>query len=132
MHKNKTVLQDYEAEICNFLKTIKLTLHPNKCKIIPLSQGITFLGFKVFYHYKAVRKRNLRRIKARISELLDDYEYGSIDAYDVLRTLRGWNGYASFGNSHSIKIMLERMVEAELKRRKPSKAKNRVSYQLLS
>ncbi len=60
LHKNKTVLQDYEARIYSFLKTINLTLHPNKCKIIPLSQGITFLGFKVFYHYKTVRKRALR------------------------------------------------------------------------
>ena len=103
LHNSKSTLQNYEKQIQQFLKTLSIELHPNKCKILPLGQGINFLGFRVFYHYKIVRRRNLRKIKAKLKMLLDNYQLGSADAYDVLEVLQGWNAYAKNGNTYKLR-----------------------------
>ena len=67
LRQSKVQLQEYRQQIQTFLKKLKLTLHPNKCKITPLSEGVSFLGFRIFFHYKIVRPRNFRKIKDRSS-----------------------------------------------------------------
>src|SRR3989344_6812212 len=51
LHKNKEILENYKKEIDNFLKTIKLELHPDKSKIITIVKGFSLLGYRVFYHH---------------------------------------------------------------------------------
>ena len=46
-------LEYYKAAIGEFLKTIKLELHPQKSKVIPLRKGIKLLGFRVFFTYNS-------------------------------------------------------------------------------
>ncbi len=117
LHRSKETLRNYEAQIKNFLKTLKLDLHPDKCKITSLGRGTTFLGFRVFYHYMLVRQRNVRKINRRLRELLDLYESRLADAQDVLEILQGWNGYAMQGNTYKLRQRLTLMVEQELQRR---------------
>ena len=117
LHTSKTILQKHKEQIGKFLQTLKLDLHPDKCKIIPLSRGVSFLGFRVFYHYKLVRQRNLRKIHRRLKELLDLYESRLADAQDVLEILQGWNGYAMQGNTHHLRQRLTMMVEQKLETR---------------
>ena len=42
----------------------------NTAKIIPLKKGITFLGYRIFYHYKCLRKSNLRKFRKKFEENL--------------------------------------------------------------
>lgn len=58
-HPSKDVLKEYGYKIEKYLTNLKIELHPDKCCIIPLSRGITLLGFRIFYHHKLLRKRNL-------------------------------------------------------------------------
>ena len=49
LHESKEQLEKWKKEISNFLKEkLKIELHPQKSKIIPLSKGIDFLGFRNF------------------------------------------------------------------------------------
>ena len=61
LHYNKEILQEFQEKISKYLKNLKLELHPDKSKIIALRDGITLLGYRVFYHYKLLRKSNLRK-----------------------------------------------------------------------
>ncbi|MBI4017166.1 MAG: group II intron reverse transcriptase domain-containing protein [Candidatus Aenigmarchaeota archaeon] len=117
LHRHKSVLQEYEFKIKEFLAALKLELHPTKCKIIPLRCGISWLGFRVFYHHKLPRQRNVRKIWNRIKQLLDEYEEGKTAAVDVFETLQGWKGYAIMGNTYNCRAKLRMMTEAELQRR---------------
>lgn len=114
LHKSKTVLQDYEKCIKKFLHQLQLELHPTKCQILPLSQGISLLGFKIFYHHKIVRKRNIRKILNRLEELFDGYQLGITPASTISDTLQGWNAYALHGNTHKLRKKLTLIVEKEL------------------
>ena len=114
LDKTKAVLQDYKEQINVFLKTLKLELHPDKCDIIPLCKGVGFLGFKVFYHYKLVRQRNLRKIINKTSVLIGEYKQGSTDATKVLDVLQSWNAYAMHGNTFHLRARLRQSAEAKL------------------
>lgn len=54
LHKSKAALETYEQQIKTSLEKLKLELHLNKCKIIPLRRGVNFLGYRIFYKYKLV------------------------------------------------------------------------------
>jgi retron-type reverse transcriptase len=117
LDRSRAVLEKHRSAIATFLSTIKLDLHPTKCSIIPLRRGVPFLGFRIFYHYKLPRQRNLRSIRRRLTGYLDLYQEHAID-YDVLLdTLQGWEAYAKHGNTFHLRERLREHVLQELDRR---------------
>lgn len=114
LHHSKKTLHYYESRIFEFLKSLKLELHPNKCKIIPLVRGVSFLGFRVFYYHKLVRKRNVLKLKKRSSELLDDYEIGKSGMNEMLEVMYGWNAYAMHGNTYKLRKNLVSELNSKL------------------
>ncbi len=114
LHHSKAVLMGYEQQIKEFVKLLKLELHPTKCKIMPLRRGISFLGFHIFYKHKLVRQRNYRKIKAKIAELLSAYEHNGVNYWTILEVLYGWNAYALHGNTYNLRQNLEEWVKEEL------------------
>ena len=65
LHKSKSQLKIWKKQIKLFLKeNLKLELHPDKSKIVSLSRGIDFVGFRNFYYYKLLRKRNSANLKS--------------------------------------------------------------------
>lgn len=121
IHPYKTTLQEYERKIKTFLQGLKLDLHPHKCAITRLCQGVSFLGYRCFYHHKLVRQRNQRKIHNKLNELLDSYEMRTADASDVLESVHGWNAYAMHGNTYHLRQRLMAKVEHELIRRTPAR-----------
>jgi len=70
LHNSKQQLEEWKTQINNFLKEkLKLELHPNKSKIIPLSKGIDFVGFRNFYYFKLLRKRNIVSMKKKLCKI---------------------------------------------------------------
>lgn len=67
LHRSKEKLLLYKWLINNFLKSLKLELHPEKSKVIPLHKGVNLLGFRVFYHYKLPRKSNIRKFERKLN-----------------------------------------------------------------
>lgn len=68
LHRSREKLILYKWLISNFLRQkLKLELHPEKSKIIPLHNGVKLLGFRVFYHYKLPRKNNTRSFKRKFN-----------------------------------------------------------------
>ncbi len=121
LHCSKSRLWEWQQRIADFLKGLKLELHPDKCKISPLSRGSSFLGFRCFYHYKLVRQRNVRKILGKLEQKINEYAIGNMDASDVLETWQGWNAYAMHGNTYRLRQHLQQQIENELmKKSKPS------------
>ena len=73
LHNSKEQLIEWKIRINEFLnKELKLELHQDKSKVIPLSRGIDFVGFRNFYFFRLLRKRNIgkRFISTVIVKLL--------------------------------------------------------------
>ena len=92
--------------INNFLKQkLKLELHPEKSRVIPLHNGVNLLGFRVFYYYKLPRKSNIRNFERKLSnfytlaperERENNYE-------NLIKYLEGWFGYVMHGNTYKMR-----------------------------
>ena len=106
LHSSKEQLVIWKSQIEEFLrKELKLELHPEKSKIISLSKGIDFVGFRNFYHFKLLRKRNIKNMEHKIKK----FSRGEIEQEKMAEIFQGWNAYAKWANAFSTreKIFLE-------------------------
>jgi RNA-directed DNA polymerase len=103
LHKDKTILEYYEDEIQLFLKSIKLELHPDKSKIILLSKGVTFLGYRIFRHHKLLKKSNLRKFKRELKGNIVKVPNNEISYDTLLDGLHGWVEYARWANTYNLR-----------------------------
>lgn len=104
-------LEHYEDQIMEFLKTMKLELHPEKSKIHPLHKGTRFLGFRIFHHHKLLRKSNIRNMERRLESFREDYTNGIISQDDISNSVQSWMGYARQGNTYRLREMIRRKTE---------------------
>ena len=101
IHQSKQTLEEYKIEIDKFLKEkLDIQLHPAKSQVVLLDKGISFLGFRVFYHHKLLRKKNLRKFENNLEELKQLYADGTIPREKVIEKFEGWIAYAKHGNTY--------------------------------
>jgi RNA-directed DNA polymerase len=111
LHTSRKELQRYMQATDNFLKqNLALQLHPEKCKILTLNKGIGFLGFRIFYHHKLVRKKNLRTFEKRLSQMKRGYKEGIIDTEKLISKFEGWLAYVSHANTYKYRMSATRML----------------------
>jgi retron-type reverse transcriptase len=108
LHESKEQLRIWKKEIDKLLKDkLKLELHPDKSRIIPLSKGIDFVGFRNFYYYRLLRKRNIRNIENKI-RLFNENRLSYIK---LLEIFQGWNAYAKWSDTFKLrKNILENVM----------------------
>jgi len=100
LHKNKEQLELWKEEIEKFLKEkLKLELHKDKSKIVSLSKGVDFVGFRNFYYHKLLRKRNIKNILFKIQL----YKKGEISKEKMLEIFQGFNAYAKWADSYMVR-----------------------------
>lgn len=104
LHKDRKMLEKWKDEIDTFLRSnLKIELHPEKSKIIPLGGGVAFLGFRIFHHHRLLKKSNTRRIWKRIERFKQKYDAKEIDMEKINQSLEGWIAYAEFANTYNLR-----------------------------
>lgn len=97
LHTSKSQLENWKKEIDEFLKEkLKLELHTDKSRVINLSGGIDFIGFRNFYYFKLIRKRNIKNMERKI-RLFNQNEIFYEKFFEIFQ---GWNAYAMWADSH--------------------------------
>ena len=100
LHNSKTQLEGWKEEIDIFLrKELKLELHKDKSKIISLSNGVDFVGFRNQFYFKSLRKRNIRNMKNKIIKYVEE----EVSKEEMCEIFQGWNAYAKWGNSFELR-----------------------------
>ncbi len=111
---SKEKLESYKSSINGFLNTIKLEMHPEKSKVIPLQSGVNLLGFRVFYNYRLPKKSNLRLVRDRIGYFIGLYRDGIMTKEEIVRRIEGWNTYAIHGNTFDLRRRISRRLRKSL------------------
>ena len=108
LHESKEQLEIWKKEISKFLKEkLKLELHPQKSLIISLSRGIDFVGFRNFYRFKLLRKRNIRKMMKKAESFKEE----KIGFTKLSEIFQGWQAYAMWANTYKLrKQMLKFMT----------------------
>lgn len=63
---DRAELSTFLEKIDAFIPSLKLTLHPRRRKLLPVSNGIDFLGYIVRHNYILVRRRVISNLKEKI------------------------------------------------------------------
>lgn len=111
LHRSKKVLALYKKRISDYLECLKIKIHPDKSDITPLKNGLTFLGYRVFYYYKLLRKRNISRFRVKINKLLEKYKNKEIKKEDLLQLLQGWFGYTEWANTYKFRQEILKTID---------------------
>ena len=99
LHNSKLQLKIWRVYISDFLKSkLKLELHPDKSKIVNISKGVDFVGFRIFYYFKLLRKRNIKNMKYKIKKFNQEF----INEEEFLEFLYGWNSYSKWSNNYKL------------------------------
>lgn len=111
LDRDKKVLKEYLIKINKYLKNLKLELHQDKSEIYPLRNGITFLGYRIFYHYKLLRKRNINHFLKKLKEKIRLHKEGTIEKERLESFLHGWNGYSKFANTYNFRKKIIGLIQ---------------------
>jgi retron-type reverse transcriptase/predicted DNA-binding transcriptional regulator len=110
LHSSKEKLEQYKGQIDNFLRSrLALELHPDKSKIMSLEQGISFLGFRIFYHHRLVRKKNLLKFETKLRTLKEEYAKGLAEREKIVEFFEGWLAYVSHADTYKYRRHLVRI-----------------------
>jgi len=101
LHESKEQLEKWKNKIDKFLKEkLKIELHPSKSHVLRLNGGINFLGFRIFYYHKLLRKSNLKNFNRKFNNLKILFNEEVIGREKALGSLEGWLAYCSHANTH--------------------------------
>jgi len=106
-HSSKEQLKFWKNQINGFLiRELKLKLHPEKSRIISLSRGIDFVGFRNFYYFRLLRRRNIRNMKRKVARFSKD----EISQNKITEIFQGWNAYAKWANAYKLRNKFFRKI----------------------
>lgn len=91
-------------------------MHPEKSKATPLRNGINLLGYRVFYHYKLLRKSNIRKATKKLQQLYNLLKEQKVSTDYVVQSINGWLACAKVGNTYKMRReMLKQFKEFNIK-----------------
>jgi len=103
---DKGMLHEVKKQIVDFLSD-KLELELNhKTSIFPVSQGINFLGYRIWKDYRLLRKENAKKMKRRLKAFECKYREGRISLEEIRQSLMSWLGHVSHCNSYNLRRKL--------------------------
>ncbi len=92
LHNDKKFLHDLWKIIEKFLEDkLKLKLN-RKTAVFPVSQGIDFLGYRIFTNRKILRKQYVKRVKRMVKHFEREYKAGRMSLEYIRQVLASWKG----------------------------------------
>jgi hypothetical protein len=102
----RALLIDAEAQ----LNMAGLLINP-KSKVIPITHGIDFCGYRTFNDHLLPRKRNVKNARRRILHLIKEYDKGNVEMEKVKASIISFLGYVSHCSAYTT---TERLLEEAL------------------
>ncbi|MBI4116172.1 hypothetical protein HY449_00325 [Candidatus Pacearchaeota archaeon] len=76
-----------------------------------MQKGVEFLGYRIFYHHKLLRKRNKRYFMRKFEKKLELCREGLISKKLFLEQLQGWFGYAQWADTYTFRNEIIKRVK---------------------
>lgn len=93
-------------ELERHLDGLRLRLHPLKCHILPVRDGVPFLGWQLFAGHRRLRRRTGVRFQRKLRELVRARSAGAITMDRVRASIMSWIGHLNHGDTHGLKRKL--------------------------
>ena len=108
LHKDKRYLNDILQKIKKFLNAkLELELN-NRTSLFPVSQGIDFVGYRIWRNYRLLRKTSVKRMKKKLKLFQRLWKGDSISLEEIRCSLNSWLGHTSHANTYNLRKKLLR------------------------
>ena len=104
----KAALHRWRRKIIAFLMTLRLTLHEGKAQVFPVGDGIDFLGWRLFPHYRRLRRDNVRHAVRRLRRQQAAYAQAELGEEQLTASVRAWLAHAAHGNTYRLRRRIMR------------------------
>jgi retron-type reverse transcriptase len=103
---DKRHLAEVRDRLAEFLTGLRLRLHPAKCVVSPVTEGIRFLGYRVFPTHRLLVSENVRRFRRRVRQMQRDYAAWRVSFASIYQRLMSWIGHARQANTYRLRCAL--------------------------
>ena len=98
---DKRRLHEVRVEIERFLEYLRVQIHRDKSVVFPCSQGIRFLGYRVFPTHRRLAKENVQSFRRRMRWMQREFAAGRIGFDSIRPRVMSWIGHAQHARTVS-------------------------------
>jgi retron-type reverse transcriptase len=99
----KERLRQAKQAMTGFLASLRLKIHPKKCRIHRVKEGVRFLGYRIFPTHRLLIKDNAFRMRRRLKKMSALYLEGDISLARVHQSVQSWIGHASHADTYRLR-----------------------------
>lgn len=103
LHPSKPKLHRWRYAIATFLDQRLHLSFNNRTTTFPASQGIDFLGYRIWRTHRLLRKRNVRDMKRRLKRFERHYSAGQTTRDQIYASIQSWIGHAKHANTYNLR-----------------------------
>ena len=89
-----------------FLSELRLRIHERKSQIYCCSDGVTFLGWRIFSGHRRLVRENVVRMRRRMRAMQEAFREGRIGWDGIRPRVHAWIGHAQHGNTWKLREQL--------------------------
>jgi len=103
LHPSKAQLRQWRYAIAAFLdERLHLSLN-ERTTIFPASQGIDFLGYRIWRTHRLLRKRSIRDMKRKLKRFERQYSEGQATRTQIYASIQSWIGHAKHADAYNLR-----------------------------
>jgi hypothetical protein len=103
---SKRQLWEWKDAIREFLTSLRLTLHERSSTVYPVTNGIPFLGFRVYPTHRRLKRRNGVAFARRFRKWRGALGRGEISLEELHRRVQGLIAHAAHGDTYGLRRSL--------------------------
>ena len=96
---NNIGLWSWKAAVIERLAGLRLVIHASRAQVLPVDDGIPWLGFVVYPTHRLVKARKVRSTHRRLRARLAAYHAGEISFAELDASIQGWIAHVGHADS---------------------------------
>ena len=103
---DKKQLVEIKMQMEEYLTSLRLKLHKNKCRVYKVTDGAAFLGYRVFPTHRLLKKENTLGMRRRLKKMTVQYRDREISFEKVNQRIQSWIGHAGHADTWKLRERL--------------------------
>ena len=99
---SKAWLHEAHAAVEDVCASLRVRLHARKCVVAPVSNGVTFLGYRLFPGYRRLDAGNVKRARRRFRRYDQEVRNGMRPAEQARACVQSWVAHAQHANTYRL------------------------------
>lgn len=96
-------LNRIKLEIKKRLITLRLHLHENKSRVFRTTDGVDFLGYRIYPNHTRVRKSIVKKYRRKLRNMAEEYKNGNIRIPEINNSIQSWIGHVKHADCYQLR-----------------------------